>query len=335
MKENDITVIVPTYNVEKYIGKCLKSLLNQTYKNFEIWAVDDGSPDNSKEIIQKYQKVDNRIKYIYKKNGGYGSVLEYCIKKINTKYFLICDPDDWLTDDALQDLHIVAEQNNADVVVGDRFDVYMDNLDEKKIVRCMPKSIKPNKVYLQPELQLFALGECSPHGKLYKTNVVKNISLPHKVSFTDFELFLYSLLSANRTMYLNKPMAYYLRDRPGNSMTDIRTSVIKDYQIVWQSTFNQLKENKYSNNVLFYRLYLQFETVMSEYSKISNHCFKDNYDQYIYSMLRDLRPYKNRINIALKGRGTIHQKIVFDGLMDSRLYKLFVRLFVWKSSKKR
>ena len=89
MKENDITVIVPTYNVEKYIGKCLKSLLNQTYKNFEIWAVDDGSPDNSKEIIQKYQKVDNRIKYIYKKNGGYGSVLEYCIKKINTKYFLI------------------------------------------------------------------------------------------------------------------------------------------------------------------------------------------------------------------------------------------------------
>lgn len=62
MKEKDITVIVPTYNVEKYIGKCLKSLLKQTYKNFEIWAVDDGSPDNSKEIIQKYQKIDNRIK---------------------------------------------------------------------------------------------------------------------------------------------------------------------------------------------------------------------------------------------------------------------------------
>lgn len=62
MKEKDITVIVPTYNVEKYIGKCLKSLLKQTYKNFEILAVDDGSPDNSKEIIQKYQKIDNRIK---------------------------------------------------------------------------------------------------------------------------------------------------------------------------------------------------------------------------------------------------------------------------------
>ena len=68
----DITVIVPMYNVEKYVSKCLKSLLNQTYKNFEIWAVDDGSPDNSKEIVKKFADEDPRIKLIVKKNGGYG-----------------------------------------------------------------------------------------------------------------------------------------------------------------------------------------------------------------------------------------------------------------------
>ena len=63
----DITVIVPMYNVEKYVSKCLKSLLNQTYKNFEIWAVDDGSPDNSKEIVKKFADEDPRIKLIVKK----------------------------------------------------------------------------------------------------------------------------------------------------------------------------------------------------------------------------------------------------------------------------
>ena len=66
--KTDITVIVPIYNVEKYIRKCMDSLLRQTFKNFEVWAVDDGSPDNSKEIVKEYAKKDSRFKLILKEN---------------------------------------------------------------------------------------------------------------------------------------------------------------------------------------------------------------------------------------------------------------------------
>ena len=127
----DITVIVPIYNVEKYIRKCLGSLKRQTYKNFEVWAIDDGSPDNSKKIVQEYADKDPRFKSILKENGGYGSVLEYGIKNTKTKYFLVCDPDDWLTDDALEKLHNFAENSNLDVTVGDKYNIYSE--DNKKV----------------------------------------------------------------------------------------------------------------------------------------------------------------------------------------------------------
>ena len=97
-----VTIVVPIYNVEKYLPKCLDSLISQTFKDIEIWAISDGSPDNSVKIIKEYEKKDKRVKCIEKENGGYGSVLEYAIKNIKTKYFLICDPDDWISEDAIE-----------------------------------------------------------------------------------------------------------------------------------------------------------------------------------------------------------------------------------------
>lgn len=97
----NVTVLVPMYNVEKYVSKCLDSLISQTYKDIEIWAVNDGSPDNSRNIVLDYAAKDSRVKLIDKENGGYGSVLQMGIKKIKSPYFLVCDPDDWLEPTAI------------------------------------------------------------------------------------------------------------------------------------------------------------------------------------------------------------------------------------------
>ena len=99
-----VTIVVPIYNVEKYVAKCLDSLIKQTFKDIEIWAISDGSPDNSVNIVKRYAAKDDRVKCIEKENGGYGSVLEYAIKNIKTDYFLICDPDDWISDEAIETL---------------------------------------------------------------------------------------------------------------------------------------------------------------------------------------------------------------------------------------
>ena len=128
----EITVVVPIYNVEEYIGKCLVSLINQTFTNFEVWAINDGSPDNSSNIVEEYSKQDKRIKLINKENGGYGSVLEYGIKNISSKYFLVCDPDDWLETNALEELYNFAEKKIfLDLLLGKY--PHMQNYIEQKL----------------------------------------------------------------------------------------------------------------------------------------------------------------------------------------------------------
>ena len=125
-----VSIIVPIYNVEKYVSKCLESLLRQSFSDFEIIAVSDGSPDNSKDIVLDYCKKDNRIKFIEKENGGYGSVLEKAIEHIESEYFMVCDPDDWLSVDAVEVLVNTLEKNNVDLVVGCKYLVYNDNEEE-------------------------------------------------------------------------------------------------------------------------------------------------------------------------------------------------------------
>ena len=98
-----VTIIVPIYNVEEYVAKCLDSLLRQTYSDYVIYAVNDGSPKNEQPIIDRYAAAyPEKVVAIRKENGGYGSVLEMAIARLDSEYFLVCDPDDYLADDALE-----------------------------------------------------------------------------------------------------------------------------------------------------------------------------------------------------------------------------------------
>ena len=321
-----ITVIVPIYNVEAYLEKCFQSLQRQTFKNFEVWAVDDGSPDNSKKIIEKWCQIDNRFKLIQKKNGGYGSVLELSINKITTKYFLICDPDDWLEKNALQELYIFAENNNLDIAVGDKYNIYSrkENVEEKIYNKTFKKnSITPKKVYtLSKDVQKFSLGDPSPHAKLYKTRVAKNIKFPQKVSYTDFVLYILSLANTQRIAYYNVALADYLIERKGNTRTDIRKSIINDYSICWNSIFDQL--DKKNNDILLYRLYFQLEYILSEYNRVINSNLNDKYGKKIVKLFLKLQPYKKNIQPYISSIG---KKFLFEGLMHKSTCTFFAKLY--------
>lgn len=110
------SIIVPVYNVEAYIGKCLESILGQSYSEFEIIVVNDGSKDNSGNIIQEYEKKDRRIRYFLKKNGGLSDARNYGIKYVTGDYILFLDSDDYLEKDLLFHLHEVLEEKKVDLV---------------------------------------------------------------------------------------------------------------------------------------------------------------------------------------------------------------------------
>lgn len=120
-----ISIIVPVYNVEKYIDRCLQSLISQTYKDIEIIIINDGSTDNSLQICEKYAQNDKRIKLYSKKNEGLGLTRNYGIDKSNGDYIAFVDSDDFVTENMCESLLEAAEQYNAEVVYGNVY--YYDN----------------------------------------------------------------------------------------------------------------------------------------------------------------------------------------------------------------
>lgn len=125
------SIIVPVYNVEKYLASCLDSILKQTYDNFEVIVVNDGTLDNSQEIIDKYKTMDNRIKAYIKKNGGLSDARNYGVKKATGDYILFVDSDDTINKDLLKEINEVA-LDDVDII---RFQLNKVNPDQEYVYK--------------------------------------------------------------------------------------------------------------------------------------------------------------------------------------------------------
>ncbi len=324
MNESEVTILVPIYNVEKYISKCLESLLKQTFSNIQIMAVNDGSTDDSGKIVESFCGKDKRINYIVKENGGYGSVLEYGIKHCKTKYLLICDPDDWIEENAIELLYNAAETNNLDVVIADKYLVYNDGEIVVDKVENKFYEMVPNKIY-ENNIEEWAFVAPSPHAKLYKVENIKNIKFPYKTSYTDLVLFCIALKNCKRIMYLNKPLAYYLLERPGNTRTDRKPKAVKDHITVWKSIFEQIDS---SDKKIVFRLYKELKYITKVYYRNSESLFKDELFTEIQDIRKELLPYLGMIKKEfLKSFGDkIEYNMIFSSKTKLKLYILFRKL---------
>lgn len=121
-----ISVIVPVYNVEQYLDRCIDSIRNQTHKNLEIILVDDGSPDQSPQMCDAFSLEDSRIRVIHKENEGLGNARNSGLEIANGDYVTFVDSDDWISADHLQNLYCIAREHNADAVIGSNTRVRSD-----------------------------------------------------------------------------------------------------------------------------------------------------------------------------------------------------------------
>ena len=216
-----ITIIVPVYNVEHYLDKCLDSLINQTYKNLEIIVINDGSTDNSGIICQEYAQKDNRIVYIEKENGGQSEVRNMGLDRMTGSYVTFVDSDDWIELDYVEILYKKITEYQADIAVGNYysfnetegmyyFHIFGDSYHEKVYDNV---SIFEN-LYESQEMKSFAL--ISVWGKLYKADLVKHLRFDIGKLGEDGYLNQKIYLLAEKTIYLNKGL-YAYRQREGSS----------------------------------------------------------------------------------------------------------------------
>ncbi len=324
-----VSIVVPIYNVEKYLPKCLDSLISQTFKDIEIWAISDGTPDNSVAIIKKYAKKDKRVKCVEKENGGYGSVLEYAIKNIKTEYFLICDPDDWLAKDAVEKLYNLAIKNKVDLVVGAKNLVYNDNEDieyNDSKLKTVNIDVENLKTYKDDEVSKALFLTPSPHSKLYKTKNAKDIVFPHKVSFTDFLLYTVYLTKCHSFIYTDEALSYYLVDRPGNSMTDVNPKVFNYHATVFTSVMQQIEGTKLP--YMYSHMMDHLRYILNEFKHMQDKKAKEEKKEQIYALLKLCQKHRQEINqetYIFPKKVAQYNKLLLNPLTSKFFYNRYIK----------
>ena len=272
-----ISVIIPVYNVEQYIDKCLDSLVKQTFKDLEIIIVNDGSPDNSEAIIKKYEKKYKNIKYFKKENGGQSSARNFGLKHATGRYITFIDSDDYVSYDMYEKMYEKATSGDYDVVMCDLNYVYPD---KKVRVSCGIKEDTTNikDVLLNNYPVVW--------NKLFKRELFEDNNLLFKtgVWFEDVE-FLYRIFPYVKTVgVIHEPFNQYIQ-REGSVMKTVNQKIY-DYIGNMNGIIDFYKERKLYDE---YKKEIEFAYVRYLYAT------------FIKSMSRyDKKEYMKAVNLAIK-----------------------------------
>lgn len=205
-----ISVIVPVYKAENYLHRCVDSLLAQTFEDFEILLVDDGSPDASGAICDEYAQKDHRIRVFHKENGGVSSARQCGIDHAQGEYTIHADPDDWVDVSMLEELYAKAKVEDADMVICDFYEEYKD----KQIYRKQQPTALDSDTVLK---ELFQQLHGSCWNKLVKRACYKEygIEFDQELSFCE-DLYFHASLLRNPIRISYLPKAFYHYDQTSN-----------------------------------------------------------------------------------------------------------------------
>ncbi len=226
-----ISVILPVYNVEKWIERAILSLQKQTLSDFEAWLVDDGSTDNSGNICDRIIKNDNRFNVIHQKNCGAATARNNALKKSRGRYIYFMDPDDWCEDDMLLSLYNKAESTNAQLVItGFYIDTYYNKSNYFQEKRTAPNKIfKSKQEFREYSYKLFdAQLLYAPWNKLYLRSYLidNNIKFPNTF-WDDLPFNLDVIRDIERVSCVDKHFYHFLRARNEAENTKYRPDMYK------------------------------------------------------------------------------------------------------------
>lgn len=249
MKQELISVVVPIYNVEKYIDECIKSIINQTYKTLEIILVDDGSPDECGKICDSYAKNDSRINVIHKKNGGLSDARNVGIDSSNGEYITFVDGDDCISANMIEILYNNIKQEGADISCCKIKKISKIKIEDKKnrytVHNFTPISAIKSMLY-QQEI------DNSACAKLYRKKIFDNIYYPLNMYFEDLATTYKLFLKSSLIVFTDSEMYYYYQ-REGSIIHTVNEKKIRDLYTIFNQLENDLGRYNELESALIYR----------------------------------------------------------------------------------
>lgn len=241
MSSELISVIVPVYNVENYIAKCINSLLEQTYSNFEVIVVDDGSTDKSISIVKSMTDKDSRFKIVTKSNGGLSSARNFGVNESKGDYIAFLDSDDYFSSSFLSKMLESKLKYNADITV-----CQFDLVTEEGIILEVRGNYKLNyltgyQAFLD-NLQGISITSGAPN-KLYSRGIVEKYPFPEGLLYEDRATMYKMFLDSKVVSFVNEPLFHYLQ-RPGSIMNSFDNKKLDDRFIVFDSILEELSKRK-------------------------------------------------------------------------------------------
>lgn len=282
----EISIIVPVYNVEKYLSKCIDSILNQTFNNFELILVDDGSTDKSYEICDYYKNIDRRVVVIHKNNEGAAEARNYGIRLAKGDFIGFVDSDDYIEENMYETLYNIMIDFKSDIVVCNHMN-FKDNFYKRENKRIMKKDIKSFNNIEALENYLLNYGDKNKvmktivWDKLYKKELFDNISFP-KGKIAEDGYVIYKLLYySNKITYVDEILYYYYQRNDSVSKTKFSLKTLEVYDD-WREIFLFLysKNKKLSKKAAKYYI----DKHISTYKKLMN----NEYKLEVYKKYKDL-----------------------------------------------
>lgn len=310
-----ISVIVPVYKVEKYLENCIESILAQTYREYELLLIDDGSPDSCGEICDKYAFLDDRIRVVHKPNGGLSSARNAGLDVAKGEYISFVDSDDTVHPEFLETLLSLCEKNGCQISMCDYLAVELDSirLERQPIghieIISSEEAVERSCSELEPMRYTFAWN------KLYRKDLFENFRYPvgklHEDDFTTYLLLWKSNKVAVSDLYL-----YWYLQRPdsimGRKFNDTRLDRLEAFQNKLAFLKQQRMDSVYNNlMVIYYRL------LWATYEQVRESMNNGDSGRILETIEKEARHYEHKI-LAMPGKRDIDKvRLVYPHQADA------------------
>lgn len=336
-----VSIIIPVYNAEKFLGKCINSVLTQTYENWEIIIIDDGSTDNSEKIYNEFAKNDNRFKVYYQDNKGVSAARNFGINIAQGKYIIFIDADDWIEKDFIDRMIEVIEKEKADMVQCNFYYVRNDTFEKRKHIS--PNySIRENLEELQLDILYREYEEKKNHnsvgairsvwGKIFKASILKEIKFNENIDIFEDGIFILYALQMMKKVVLIDEYLYYYRITEVSSNIKFKTDFDKKVLIIFKEMQNFV--TKYKKDEKFIKCFyiMIFEMISATLEKdIFNIHNKSNKKEKIIRLKNFIQQNYCKTSLKQINKKDLNknQKLLIF-LLNSKLYSIIYYLYVIK-----
>ena len=281
-----LSIIIPVYNIVRYLGRCLESIVSQSFSDFEIILINDGSIDGSAELCDEWHQKDSRIRVYHKTNGGVSSARNLGLDKAKGEFITFIDGDDYILPGMYECLMMLQTEHDADIVICGFSQEQMDgtfvpyyNCDEVKTLSQQEQvsCLLTNTYYA-----------CACWDKVFKRNMIEDLRFEEKVTHYEDLLFCYEAMKHSyKATYISKPFYRYCANNNSsaarNPFDDRKMSMLDVWDYIHNDGLNCFPNLKSVINSQYYRNYIMC-AMMAKQSGYFNPRFKNFFRQNLYNI---------------------------------------------------